>query len=251
MRKEKRIPSTIRLAITAVFTALVCAVTMVFYISVPRTNGYFNFGEIMVYTTALLFGAYVGAFAGGVGSMFSDLLLGYPQFALGTLVIKACEGGLVGVLSHKKLSFGSKLHWKLLTFAIGLIAGVLLGITGSLYYSGSVEIYLGIPQPKNPTVVLSVPPLFWYILGAIVVFLISLMGFVSDPEFGWRVLTILLGGSVMVTGYFLYEFYMISLGVAAIAEVPINIGQMTVGLIVAIPIVTTVWRALPYLKEIK
>lgn len=249
MHKEKKLPSTIRLAITAVFTALVCAVTMVFYISVPRTNGFFNFGEIMVYTTALLFGASVGAFAGGVGSMFADLFLGYPHYALGTLVIKACEGGLVGVLSRKKLGFGSKLRWKLLTFAVGLIAGVLLGIIGSLYYSGSVEIYLGIPPPENPTAVLSVPQLFWYVLGAIVVFLISLMGFISDPEFGWRVLTVLLGGSVMVAGYFLYE--QIFLGVAAIAEVPVNIGQMTVGLIVAIPIATTVWRALPYLKEIK
>jgi len=249
MYKGKSSPPTIRLAITAVFTALVCAATMVFSIWVPRTNGFFNLGEIMVYTAALIFGPFVGAFAGGVGSMFADLFLGFPHYALGTLVIKACEGGLVGVLSHRRLSFSSKLRWKIFTFTVGLVAGVLLGLIGSLYYSGSVEIYLGIPPPEDPTVVLSVSPLFWYVLGAIVVFLISLMGFVSDPEFGWLVLTVLLGGLVMVTGYFLYE--QIFLGVAAIAEVPINIGQMTVGLIVAIPITTTIRRALPYLKEIK
>lgn len=249
MYKGKSAPPTIRLAITAVFTALVCAATMVFYILVPRTNGFFNFGEIMVYTAALLFGPFVGAFAGGVGSMFADLFLGFPHYALATLIIKACEGGLVGVLSRRRFSFGSKLHWRLFTFAVGLVAGVLLGIVGSLYYSGSVGIHLGIPAPSIPTVVLSVPPLFWYVLGAIVVCLISLMGFVSDPEFGWLVLSVLLGGLVMVTGYFLYE--QIFLGVAAIAEVPINIGQMTVGLIVAIPIATTIRRALPYLKEIK
>jgi uncharacterized membrane protein len=249
MPKGRPIPPTIRLAITAVFTALVCAATMVFSIWVPRTNGFFNLGEIMVYTAALLFGPLVGAFAGGVGSMFADLFLGYPHFALATLVIKACEGGLVGFLSRRRFSLGSKLRWRLFTLAVGLIAGGLLSIIGSLYYSGAVEIYLGIPPPVNPTVVLAVPPLFWYVFGAIVVFLISLMGFVSDPEFGWLVLSSLLGGLVMVTGYFLYE--QVFLGVAAIAEVPINIGQMTVGLIVAIPIATTIRRILPYLKEIK
>jgi len=220
---------------------------MVFSIYVPTTEGFFNIGETMVYITALLFGPLIGAFAGGIGSMAADLLLGYPQYAPATLVIKALEGGIVGLLSRKRPKFGSRLQWKVFTFIAGLIVGSLLGAVGSSYYSGSVELYLGIPPPQTPTTILYVPPAFWYLLGAVIVALITLMGFVLEPEFGWMVLVILVGGLEMIIGYFLYE--QIFLGVAAIAEIPINIGQMAVGLIVAIPVVRAVWRALPSLKS--
>lgn len=239
-------PPTIQLAILAVFTSLVCAATMIFSIYVPATRGFFNIGETMVYITALLFGPLIGSFAGGFGSMFADILLGYSQFAPGTLIIKACEGGIVGFLGRKKPSFGSKFTWKTFTFVIGLIVGVLLGSVGSLYYSGPVELYFGIPPPANPTLTFFIPSQFWYMLGALVVVLITMVGFVFEPEFGWLVLTVLVGGLEMIIGYFLYE--QIFLGVAAVAEIPINIGQTIVGLVVSIPVVRAVWRALPSLR---
>jgi uncharacterized membrane protein len=236
-----------RLSITAIFTSLVFVATTIFSIYVPQTKGFFNIGETMVYTTALLFGPFVGAFAGGVGSMLADLFLGYPQYAPATLVIKACEGAVVGVLNRKRLKFSSKLQWKVFTITFGLIAGVLLGAIGSLYYSGSVELYIGFPPPENPTLSLFVPTEFWYSLGVLVILLISLTGFVFEPEFGWFVFSTLIGGSVMITGYFLYQQFF--LGVLAVAEIPVNIGQMTIGLIVALPIVRAIWRFLPSLKS--
>jgi len=51
----------------------------------------------------------------------------------------------------------------------------------------------------------------------------------------------------MVLGYFLYEQFL--LGVFALAEVPINVGQMTIGLIVATPLVKIVKRASPQVKS--
>ena len=236
----------IRLAITAIFTSLVCVATMVFSIYVPHTKGFFNIGETMVYTTALLFGPFVGAFAGGVGSMAADIFLGYHYYAPATLFIKACEGAIVGLLGRRRFAFRSKFIWKAFTFGAGLIVGVLVGGVGSLYYSGPVELYLGIPPPESPTSIFFIPPEFWYSLGVLVVLLITLVGFVFEPEFGWLVLAILVGGVEMVIGYFLYEQFF--LGVAAIAEIPVNIGQMTVGLIVSIPVVRGVWRSLPSLK---
>jgi len=206
----------------------------------------------MVYTTALLFGPLVGAFAGGVGSMLADFFLGYSHYAPATLVIKACEGAVVGVLAQRKLKFSSKLQWKVFTVTFGLIAGVLLGVIGSLYYSGSVELYIGFPPPENPTWNLFVPKFFWYVLGGLVVLLVGLMGFVFEPEFGWLIITTLIGGSVMVIGYFIYQQFFLGplfgYYVLAIAEIPVNIGQMTIGLIVALPIVRTIWRSLPSLK---
>lgn len=252
MRRMPRAMSTVHLATTAVFTSLVCVATMVFSIYVPHTRGFFNIGETMVYTTALLFGPLIGSFAGGVGSMAADIFLGYPHYAPATLIIKACEGGIVGVLGRKKLKFGSKLRWKAFTFTVGLIAGVLLGSIGSIYYSGTVELYLGIPSPESPTLILFIPPEFWFSLGALAILLITLMGFVFEPEFGWLVLATLIGGLEMVLGYFIYQQFFLwplfSVQAIAIAEIPVNIGQMTVGLIVSIPVVRAVWRALPSLK---
>jgi len=78
------------------------------------------------------------------------------------------------------------------------------------------------------------------------------MGFAFEPEFGWPVFTIFVGGSVMVAGYFIYQhfflWWLFSIPVVAIAEIPVNIGQMIVGLIVSIPLVRAISRALPLLK---
>lgn len=244
--------TTFRLTMTIVFTSLVCVATMAFSVYVPHTRGFFNIGETIIYTTALLFGPFIGAFAGGVGSMVADIFLGYPHYAAATLVIKACEGGIVGALARKKVKFDSPLHWKLFTLGVGLISGILLGAVGSLYYSGSVQLSLGIPPPENPTSVIFIPPELWYFLGALVVVLITLMGFVFEPEFGWPVFTIFVGGSVMVSGYFIYQQFFLwplfSIPVLAIAEIPVNFGQLIVGLIVSIPLVRAILRALPFLK---
>jgi len=241
-----------RLSVTAIFTALVAAATMVFSISVPQTRGFFNIGETMVYTSAFLFGPFVGSFSGGVGSALADLLLGYPHYAPATLVIKAFEGGVVGVLTRKKFKFDSSVQWKAFTFVVGLVVGILLGSIGSLYYSGSVDLYFGIPPPQTPTLTFFVPQMLWYGLGALALLLITLMGFVFEPEFGWLAFSALVGGSIMVAGYFIYQQFFIgplfNIYVIAPAEIPINIGQMIVGLIVSIPIVRTIWRYLPSLK---
>ncbi|UCE29836.1 MAG: ECF transporter S component [Candidatus Bathyarchaeota archaeon] len=244
--KNRASISPIRIAITAVFTSLVFVSTTIFSIYVPQTRGFFNIGETMVYTTAVLFGPIIGAFAGGFGSMLADLFLGYPHYALATLVIKACEGAVVGALTQKRMRFGSKLQWKIFTITFSLIAGVLLAAIGSLYYSGSVELYIGFPPPETPTLILFVPKEFWYSLGVLVILLVSLVGFVFEPELGWHVFSILLGGSLMVIGYFLYQQFF--LGVLAIVEIPVNIGQMVIGLVLAIPIVRALRRSLPSTK---
>lgn len=111
-----------RVSVTAVFTALIAAATMVFSIYVPATRGYFNIGETMVYTTALLFGPLIGGLAGGVGSMISDIMLNFPQYAPGTLVIKATEGVIVGYLGNRLFSIRPKMNWKIISILTGLLA---------------------------------------------------------------------------------------------------------------------------------
>lgn len=219
---------------------------MILSIYVPATRGYFNIGEAMVYTTALLFGPFVGAFAGGVGSMLADILLGYAMYAPGTLVIKAAEGAIVGSIARRR-PIGTRSAWRAYTLLLGLLAGALLASVGALYYTGSVDLYLGIPPPEKPMTVV-IPHELWYGLGALVTCLIASMGLRFEPEFGWMVLAVLIGGLEMILGYYVYELMLV--GAVAIVEIVVNIGQMVVGLVVSIPVVRTVKRIFPGLRSI-
>jgi len=247
MLKGKKL-SPLNLAVTAVFTALVCVVTMIFSIYVPATEGFFNVGESMVFLSALLFGPFVGAFAGGVGSMLADLLLGYPHYAPATLLIKACEGAVVGTLKKRNPKLSSRLHWKFFTIVLGIVAGFLLGLAWLII--GEIEVTVGL---GSGLFVLYVPAEFWIVLGVVTALSIAALGILADPEFGWTVFSVLTGGFIMVLGYFLYQRFLIfplfKIEVVAIAEIPVNIGQMIIGAIVALPIAKIVWRTLPYIKQ--
>jgi len=63
-------------------------------------------------------------------------------------------------------------------------------------------------------------------------------------------IAIVVGGLEMVIGYFLYEQLVLGYPfAAAIAEVPANIVQMTIGLIIAVPVVLAIQRIFPQLKN--
>ena len=241
-----RITPLVKLTLAPAFTALVCVATMSFTVYVPLTRGFFNIGETMIYITALLFGPAVAAFAGGVGSALADVILGYSYYAPATLVIKAVEGYIVGALARKRPEFASPLRWKAFTLALGLCVGAITAVVGAQYYSGLMELQFGQPFAKYPALVIYIPSTLWIALGLLVTLIIALMGLHFEPQFGWLLLAIIAGGLEMVLGYFLYEQFF--LGVAALVEVPVNIGQMTVGLLVAVPLVRALWRAMPSLR---
>lgn len=230
------------LAGMAVFTGLVAAATMVFSVYVPATRGYFNVGEIMVYTSALLMGPVVGAFAGGVGSMIADIALGYTHYAPATLVIKGAEGFIVGYLSRRMIRY-PKTAWRIFSSAAAVAIGLLVWAVGANYYTGDVELSLGLPTGYLQ-VTFFIPTLFWAIIAALSLLFILLVCLVTDPYIGWTVSAVLAGGAVIVSGYFLYQTYLFGLG-AALVELPVNIGQVTVGLITSIPLVRTVLKLIP------
>jgi uncharacterized membrane protein len=62
--------------------------------------------------------------------------------------------------------------------------------------------------------------------------------------------SIIIGGLEMITGYFIYEQLVLGYPfAAALVEVPFNIVQMMVGLVVAIPVMHVVLRVFPQLKS--
>lgn len=90
----------------ALLIALTAACTMLINIPMPGANGYFNLGDAMVFTAAILLGKKGGLIGGGMGSALADVLLGYTIWAPFTLVIKGLEGYLAGLLLETP--FGKK-----------------------------------------------------------------------------------------------------------------------------------------------
>ena len=92
--------NVIRLTLIIVMTALTAVGTL--FIRIPNPmGGYFNLGDVMVFVSALTFGPIVGGLAGGIGSAIADMI-GFPLFAIPTLLIKGLEGFIAGFLTNKK-----------------------------------------------------------------------------------------------------------------------------------------------------
>jgi len=175
--KQSTLGAPLKLALAAIFGALAVVATMSFVIPIPATSGYFNLGEAIVYTAALVFGPFVGGFTGGSVAIADILLPGMAQFAPGTLPIKGLEGAIVGFLNRKLQKYTSNL---------GLSAAI----------------------------------------------------------------SVVVGGLEMVAGYFVYEQLFLGYSMAAaLVEVPFNIVQMIIGLVVAVPIMYVVQRVFPQLKS--
>lgn len=228
----------------AIFTAFVAAATMAFTLAIPANpNGYFNLGEVMVYVCALLMGPYVGAFAGGLGSAISDVALGFAYYAPGTLVIKGAEGFVVGYLSSKGSRTLSERDWRLATVMIGGAIGCVVALLGVVFYTGSFQLSLGFPIGPIFNLSFDIPALLWVVLGVVVFLATAAGGFLVKARVGWTVLSVLAGGAFMYTGYFLYNYFVLTLGYGASAgEFPFDVGQALIGLVIAVPIALRVVR---------
>lgn len=90
------------IAITSIFAALTCVLTMLISIPVPATGGYINIGDVGVMLTALIFGPVIGSLGGGIGSALADIFLGYPIWAPATFIVKGLEGLIVGLIANPR-----------------------------------------------------------------------------------------------------------------------------------------------------
>lgn len=229
---------TRRISITALMTAIVCVLTMSFQLYIPETRGYFNFGEIGVYISGLLFGPVVGGIAGGLGSAMADIFTGYFWYAPGTLIIKGFEGFIVGFSYNLFRKFVFKRNFKNLVISSLITLFIFLSFmyVGLMYYSGFSEAYFGFPIFGYGSINFNLPNLFW-IFSSITIFLLFAYFFVKiDLQHILVILSCLIGGFIMIFGYFLYQFYVLSYGWIALVEIPFNFMQMLIGLIVSFTI---------------
>lgn len=115
-------------ALSAVSGAAVAVATM--FVAIPVGLGYLNFGEVVIYTAAFLFGGVVGGLAGGIGAAIADVILGFPFYAPVTLVAKGLEGYVVGRLA------GSSTRSKALAVAAGAPFMIVAYVLARAYLEG-------------------------------------------------------------------------------------------------------------------
>ncbi len=124
------------IALMAVLTALSVVLA---YIHIPTPTGYLTLLDAGIYFTAFYLGSRAGAVVGGLSGFLIDLLLGYPQYMIHSLIAHGAQGYFAG-WSGKKRPLGlilesvSMVGWY---FIAALLLGyglgaALAGILGNL-----------------------------------------------------------------------------------------------------------------------
>lgn len=106
--------STLKLTVTALFTAVIFLFTM--FVKLPVGPGYVHFGDSLVYLFAALSGSPWALLAGGLGEALADIAGGFAAYAPATFLIKA--------LMALPLVLVSRRSEKLLTAATGCLSVV-------------------------------------------------------------------------------------------------------------------------------
>ncbi|HZK10103.1 MAG TPA: ECF transporter S component, partial [Clostridia bacterium] len=128
--------STKELTLLALLIAIVFVSTYLVQIPMPFSRGgLIHVGDVAFMCIALLFGARMGAIAGGVGMALFDILSPYAIWAPFTLVIRLLMGWLIGTISHGKKSYGRNTPRNILA----LLASLPLLIGG--YYVAEAILY--------------------------------------------------------------------------------------------------------------
>lgn len=113
--------------------ALTVTLSLMFIIPVPATKGFVTLCEVGIYASALLFGPAGGLWVGALSGGLIDIISGYPEWALFSILIHGLQGYIVGKCYQKMGRKG---------MFIGLGLGTLFMITG---YALATALLYGVP----------------------------------------------------------------------------------------------------------
>jgi uncharacterized membrane protein len=99
------------IAIAAVMIAVTAVFTLLVRIPIPATQGYINFSDVATFFSAFAFGPVIGFVAGGIGAALADVIGGYAQFAVLTLLAHGLQGMVAGVLGRGRSLPGLIAAW--------------------------------------------------------------------------------------------------------------------------------------------
>jgi len=126
-----------RIALVAVLTAVTVVFTIAVRFPTPIVKGYISLCDVVICFAAYLFGPWVAAISGGVGTAVADLLGGYSQWAPFSLVIHGAQGLLVGLFAKPRVERGQLVEASLWRLVLGGILGM-AAMVGGYYLAGSL-----------------------------------------------------------------------------------------------------------------
>lgn len=237
---------TQRLVLTGLMTAMVFLLTFLVKIPIPFTSGYIHLGDSMIFLSVLAVGPFYGAFAAGVGSMLSDILGGYAQYAIPTLVIKSLMALLMG------LAMSGKTKKQIFTAAgtvfivwAGFLTALLAGLRQAVatYGSGLSHAVVpdGGPEELEAAARMSrnLPAYLLLAFIGVVLVVAAAAWFIArrdgEGAFTFRALLgMIAGGMCMIIGYWLTDAFIMGYGtLASTFTVPMNLLQFAGGILIA------------------
>ena len=130
------------IALSALFTAIVCIATMIIKIPSPL-KGYVNLGDPVVLLSGWILPLPYGFLAAGLGSALADLFSGYIIYAPATFIIK----GLMAIIAFYAFKgIGSKSN-KIVARIISAILAEIVMVSGYYIFEGFM--YGFIPSAVN------------------------------------------------------------------------------------------------------
>ncbi|MCP9312257.1 ECF transporter S component [Liquorilactobacillus satsumensis] len=129
-----------RVILLAILIAVNVVIARIFLIPLPMTHGNINLCDAGIFIAALLLGRSAGALVGGLSGLLLDLISGFPQYMLFSLVVHGLEGYLAGRIGERATKYSA---W------IGLFVGIVVMVGGyllsdSLMYTFATGI-VGVP----------------------------------------------------------------------------------------------------------
>lgn len=233
-----KLDTTKKITYTSLMMALVFVGT--FIIKIPTIKGYIHLGDAFVLLSGLLLGPSYGTLAAGVGSMLSDLIAGYPQWAVPTLIIKGLMAAILGILVTKKDN-------KKVIFSVGLLFSVIwIGFNFALRYilkanvSDSSSDLVESLELSNANELISMSKniqnnllLVALLLPAVLFILVLIFNRLKLFRFsGAYSLGYVISGSIMVILYYITESILYGNYVVAIFSVPTNLLQFIAGIVI-------------------
>ncbi|MFD1421630.1 ECF transporter S component [Lactiplantibacillus songbeiensis] len=132
--------STRTIALLGLLIAVTVVISRLLIIPIPMTHGNVNLCDAGIMIAALLFGRRGGVIVGGASGFILDLISGYSQYMLFSLIVHGVEGWLVG-----QLGAGKSKRRQLVAMSVGgLVMVVGYFVSDSILYAMPTGL-IGIP----------------------------------------------------------------------------------------------------------
>lgn len=245
-----------KIILTGLMTALVFLSTSV--IKIPTINGYIHLGDGFIFLSVLLLGPFYGAFASGAGSMLSDLLSPYAQWALPTLIIKSLMALVMGLVANHRSKKEAVIS-AATTIAVWITFFLVIknALARAVNFSAETLAQALDDTPEN--IIKAASDIQWQLTAALVLItaaasaiIIYLLKKQNKKGIGPRaVLGMLSAGACMVIGYYIADIILYGNPISPVFSVPMNLIQLITGMVISAAIAPAIMKANAYFESSK